>query len=37
LVIALAMIMRDEIPNGGPQRFLSEQDASAGWGHAALA
>jgi len=26
LVIALAMIMRDEIPNGGPQRFLSEQD-----------
>ena len=28
LVIALAMIMRDEIPNGGPQRFLSEQDHS---------
>ena len=26
LVIALAMIMRDEIPNGDPQRFLSEQD-----------
>ena len=26
LVIALAMIMRNEIPNGGPQRFLSEQD-----------
>ena len=26
LVIALAMIMRDEIPNGHPQPFLSEQD-----------